>query len=193
MTTQRLSVAHVNAAFPKYPITVDDKGWVYGVWYCGTGWQKVVLHGQYPPGFLKRALALFPDARDVLHAPSGTLGPEWGTTVDLVVDAVRKPMYQASVAALPFADNSFDLYISDPPYTDEDSKKYGTPPFPMRAMMSEAKRVLRGGGAPRNPPPALSDVPPAGLGPCWAHRRRHGGTAHDADVQHLPQSQGGVA
>src|SRR5882672_2394367 len=68
-----ISVANLNRAFPKYPITMEDKSWIYGVWYCGTSWTKIILHGQYPPGFLKRALALFPQAKDILHCPSGTI------------------------------------------------------------------------------------------------------------------------
>jgi SAM-dependent methyltransferase len=67
-----------------------------------------------------------------------------GICVDLVHE--RKPHIVASAAALPFKDRSFDLYLSDPPYTDEDSRKYGTPPFPLRKFMSEAHRVLDCGG-----------------------------------------------
>ena len=86
----RIDVESVNLAFPKYPMTVDDKGWIYGVWYCGTSWQKVKLHGEYPPTFLARALALFPDAKDILHAPSGAvIGP--GTTLDAISDDNRHP------------------------------------------------------------------------------------------------------
>lgn len=139
-----MKASAVNEAFPNYPITVEDKGWTYGVWYCGTGWNKVQLHGQYPPTFLKRALALFPDAVRILHAPSGCVSS--GITVDRVVDDVRKPAIQADVAHLPFADGSFDLVMSDPPYTAEDSKRYGCDPFPMGRAMSEYRRVLRPGG-----------------------------------------------
>lgn len=136
-----ISVESVNKTFPRYPVTIEDKGWIYGVWYCGTSFTKVVLHGQYPPTFLKRALALFPDAKRVLHCPSGTV--EHGITVDLKVCNVRKPQIQADARALPFADNSFDLFLSDPPYTVEDSAKYDCGPFPLALMMKEAGRILR--------------------------------------------------
>lgn len=141
-----LSVANVNQTFPKYPVTVEDKGWVYGVWYCGTSWTRVKLHGQYPPTFLKRALALFPDASDVLHAPSGSLKDVAGVTLDMVSDDVRQPDYIGDCAALPFDDNRFDLVLSDPPYTKKDSKIYGCGPFPMGKFVKEAWRVLRPGG-----------------------------------------------
>jgi ParB-like nuclease domain len=64
-----ISVAAWNAAFPEYPMTVEDKGWIYGVWYCGTAWQKTRLPGEYPPTFLDRALGLFPDAKKIVHCP----------------------------------------------------------------------------------------------------------------------------
>lgn len=140
-----MNVEAVNAAFPKYPMTVRDKGWVYGVWYCGTAWDRVRLHGQYPPTFLKRALALFPDARRILHVPSGTI-EGGGVTVDRMRCEVRKPMIQADAAQLPFRDGSFDLVISDPPYTPADSAKYGCKPYPLGRAMKESRRVLRPGG-----------------------------------------------
>lgn len=140
-----IDVVNWNREFPRHPMTVHDKGWVYGVWYCGTAWTRVRLHGQYPPNFLKRALALFPDAKRIVHCPSGTVtGP--GVTVDLVRDEVRCPQVIASADALPFADNTFDLFLSDPPYTKEDAAKYGCPPFPLNGMMREARRVLEPGG-----------------------------------------------
>jgi SAM-dependent methyltransferase len=140
-----INVEAWNATFSRYPMTVHDKGWVYGVWYCGTAWQKVKLHGQYPPGFLARALALFPDAKRILHCPSGTVtGP--GVTVDLIRDEVRCPQIVASADALPFAEASFDLYLTDPPYTAADAAKYGTAPYPMAKAMREAHRVVRPDG-----------------------------------------------
>lgn len=47
---------------------------------------------------------------------------------------------------LPFADGSFDVVLSDPPYTPEDAVKYGCLPFPERQFLREAYRVLRIGG-----------------------------------------------
>jgi hypothetical protein len=126
-------------------MTVEDKGWIYGVWYCGTSWQKSRLHGAYPPTFLERTLALFPDAKNIVHCPSGTvLGP--GLTIDRIRDGVRCPQIVADAAKLPLASGSADLMLSDPPYTKEDSVIYGCPPFPMDEFMNEAHRVLCRGG-----------------------------------------------
>jgi SAM-dependent methyltransferase len=139
-----MDVDALNAAFPKYPPTVQSHGWVYGLWYCG-GFRRNSLHGQYPNTFLKRALALFPGAESILHCPSGTLtGP--GVCCDIKTDDVRKPHVICDAKALPFPDDHFDLILSDPPYSREDSKKYGCKPFPMKGFMSEARRVLRPGG-----------------------------------------------
>jgi ParB-like nuclease domain len=140
-----ISVAAWNAAFPEYPITVEDKGWIYGVWYCGTAWQETRLHGEYPPTFLDRALGLFPDAKKIVHCPSGTvLGP--GLTIDLSQDDVRYPQIVANAAKLPLASGSADLMLSDPPYTEKDSAIYGCAPFPLKDFMDEAHRVLCRGG-----------------------------------------------
>jgi hypothetical protein len=139
------SVAAWNAALPQYPALFEDKGYVYGTWYCGTSWNKSRLHGEYPPTFLKRALALFPGAKQILHCPSGTVvGP--GLTIDRIRDKVRCPQIVADAKALPLQSGTVDLVLSDPPYTDGDSKVYGCAPFPQKRFMSEAHRVLRRGG-----------------------------------------------
>lgn len=141
----KIEVETLNRRFPKYPKTVEDKGWIYGTWYCPTAWMKTHFYGQYPLTFLKRVLALSPTAKDILHCPCGTvIGP--GVTVDLVQDEQRHPQIIASADKLPFDDSSFDLYISDPPYSNDDSKKYGCPPFPLKGAMNEAGRILRPGG-----------------------------------------------
>ncbi len=151
-----MDINALNATMKKYPMSfsdengdsIEDKGWAYGVWYCGTSFTKVKLYGQYPPTFLKRTLALFPDAKDILHAPSGQLQdlPSGHVTMDMYSDDVRKPMFQGNCDNMPFADGSFDLVLSDPPYTEEDSRLYGCAKFPEKKFMSECRRVLRPGG-----------------------------------------------
>lgn len=138
-------VAHWNKQYPQYPPTIYSHDWVYGVWYCGTSFTRSTLYGQYPPTFLKRALTLFPDAKQIIQCPSGQLtGP--GVTVDLFRDNVRCPRVVANVTALPFANGVFDLYLSDPPYSKDDCIRYGVKSYPLGRAMKEAHRVLCVGG-----------------------------------------------
>lgn len=136
-----------NRRFPKNPRLVDDKGWIHGVFYCGSAYRSRI-YGQYPPTFIDRALSLFPgaDPKRVMHCPSGSLPGNFGVTVDLVRDGIRIPQVVANAAELPFADSSFDLILSDPPYSDEHSKRYGTPPYPIKKSFAEFRRVLAPGG-----------------------------------------------
>ena len=143
-----ISAEAYNATFPKYPKLVEDKGWIYGIWYCGA-FYKSKLYGDYPPTFLKRAMSMFPETQPdrILHCPSGSLnGSTPGMTVDLIRDDKRCPKVLASADALPFADNSFDLVLSDPPYSKADCQKYGTPNYPLKKSMAEFRRVLSPGG-----------------------------------------------
>lgn len=146
-----IDVENLNETYPQWPKTIEDKGWIYGVWYCGTSYVPVTLYGQYPPTFLKRVMALFPTiARDeILHCPSGQIagGPEM--TVDLRCDDVRRPKVVADAYTLPFGDHTFSLILSDPPYHDDVMnyrEKYNCPKWQMRKAMKEFHRVLTPGG-----------------------------------------------
>ncbi len=150
-----LRPSHFNSKFHltgKAPALVVSKGWVYGWWslYAApkTG-TKGRLHGSYPRQFLERALSLFPKAKDILHVPSGTLGnlPTGHVTMDMKSDATRDPMIIGDCCKnIPFPDASFDLILSDPPYSPKDSKLYGCQPFRTMDFFREAYRVLRPGG-----------------------------------------------
>jgi SAM-dependent methyltransferase len=150
-----LRPAHFNAEFHKFgkaPAVVTSNGWVYGWWSlyaAAKRGSKDGLHGSYPPQFLARALSLFPDAKHILHVPSGSLHdlPEGHVTMDAMSDSVRKPMVVGNCCMrMPFLDQIFDLIVADPPYSREDSKKYGCPPFRTMGFLREAHRVLRPGG-----------------------------------------------
>jgi hypothetical protein len=157
-----MDVDNLNAAFPHRPVTIRDKGWVYGVWYCGAAFVKAELYGQYPMTFLDRVLALFPriPESEILHCPSGNLtGP--GVTMDIMNGDGRCPLVVArcprgkgdSVQYLPFKNESFSLVISDPPYSTGvnkyQNKKYqlkAKDQWPTNKAVEEFHRVLRPGG-----------------------------------------------
>ena len=106
----KIDVDNLNAAVPKIPPSIQANGWSYGVWYTGKRYHKQPMYGSYPGNFLARALALFPEAKSILHCPSGSLnGDTLGVTVDLIREALRCPKIQACASALPFPDDSFDL------------------------------------------------------------------------------------
>jgi hypothetical protein len=97
-------------AFPEFPAShlriVQEQGRdvAYGRWLGGNDYRsKTAFYGAYPPGYLERVLALFPDvvsldrASAILHVFSGSLPPGPYERCDLVQPAE----IQASVYALP--------------------------------------------------------------------------------------------
>jgi hypothetical protein len=139
-----------NLTFPFYPaLSIHPLMGVMGIWFCRPEQRFTGLFwGAYPRSFLKRALALFPNAQRILHCPSGTLEnlPPGHVTLDLIRDDLRRPMVVGDVHSLPFASESFDLVLCDRPYTADDAKEYGTPTVSMARFMSEARRVLKSNG-----------------------------------------------
>lgn len=104
--------------------------------------------GAYPRGFLPWAYAILgaSNPAEVLHLCSG--GVRGGLTVD--IRPSMKPAVVADVRRLPFADNTFEFALADPPYSPEWNKLlYGLPKSkypPPSAIVREAGRVLRPGG-----------------------------------------------
>jgi len=79
----------------------------------------------------------------ILH-PFGGMA-EYGIRVDLARGP--KPDIVANAECLPFRDNTFDLVILDPPYSDQHAKKlYNAPPARFRRYTTEAIRVCKGYG-----------------------------------------------
>lgn len=111
------------------------------------------MYGSYPPGYLKRVNAVFPDAEHTIHIFAGSL-PRQATrhcvTVDLRYEPEAKtpiiPGVRCNALQLPFLDKTFDLGIADPPYSEEDAEEYGTPMPNRRKTLYEAHRVIEPGG-----------------------------------------------
>lgn len=135
-------VARVNTL--PYPPTVYSHNWIYGVWYCGTAWQKSVYYGQYPSTLVRRLRTMFGDAR-ILHLCCGRCRIPGAVNVDL--HALPEVDVQADAEALPFSDASFDVVLIDPPYSDLDAERYKVPRLvSASAVLRDSRRVLRPGG-----------------------------------------------
>lgn len=141
-------VAAYNAAFPKYPRMLADKGWILGVWNVGNNYKGSGFHGSYPNSYLKRITSMFPDMVRALHLFSGSLPPgdyvRFDRRTDLPngVDVVG----EANELASHFPANSFDIIYADPPYSEEDAQRYGTCLISRNVVVKQCLPLLRPGG-----------------------------------------------
>lgn len=147
--TPRERAEHYATVFPQYPRLRYDERWLDGVWVLGQDYRGSGFHGSYPPGYLKRIRAIFPNEFQgrVLHLCSGSLDKSvGGVRLELNLDRVPLPDVFGDAHHLPFPDGVFDLVVTDIPYTPADAKKYGTPMVNRATVMREAARVLKMGG-----------------------------------------------
>ena len=151
MTLQE-RVAHYKRAFPQYPDSwpwVSQTGrWLNGIWLGGNNYKGNGYYGSYPPWYLPRLRALFPDVPPAcwLHLYSGSLAyDEGGWRVELRPpgDGVTVPHIQADCRHLPLREHRFPLIAADPPYTEGDAERYHTPPgINKPAVVRECARVV---------------------------------------------------
>lgn len=156
MTLAERSASYARA-FPKWPAPRTDARWLDGVWMVGNNFRSSSkLYGAYPPGYLRRIQALFPEARSILHVFSGSLTPEvlekeWPGVQHMRVDAVqeRDPDILCDAEQLSAeigAASHFDLVLADPPYSVEDAKRYGFKMPNRRKVLREIHKVIAPGG-----------------------------------------------
>lgn len=146
MNELEILVENVNKVNKKWPKTIYDKGWIYGLWYCGTSFQKAIYYGQYPSTFVKRICGMFPNYR-LLHLCCGRCHIPNAVNVDIhdlpEVDII------ADVENLPedLKGSKFDVVLIDPPYSQLDAERYKVPRLVnAQKVMKQAKECLRGGG-----------------------------------------------
>lgn len=158
--------------FPDWPMPRADERWLDGMWVMGNNYRTPArnvdgtpYYGAYPPGYVKRVMALFPDAQRVLHLFAGSLpvagarmnddasgaipdytrfgntlaGPKnlWGP-LDSEGDAHELSKY--------YDPGVFDLILADPPYSKEDAARYGMPMVDRRKVLRQVYEVLAPGG-----------------------------------------------
>ena len=131
--------------FPKSLFVAED-GRVVGTWIMGNDYRvRSSYYGGYPAGYLRRVRALFPDKRKVLHLFSGKvdLAAFPGDTVD--INPALNPTHlddAQSLEQVPL--EQYDLVLADPPYSVEDSQRYGTTMINRNKVMRALQRLRTG-------------------------------------------------
>lgn len=143
---ERINSYIAYTGFPK-SIFLGDDNRIYGTWVMGNNYQvKSQYYGGYPPTYLKRIKALFPEKTKVLHLFSGKvdLGQMPGDTVDINQQLTPTWVDDAqSLDAVPVA--NYDLVLADPPYSIEDTQHYGTTFIKRNKVMRALGRKLAKG------------------------------------------------
>jgi hypothetical protein len=142
-------IDNYHRVFKQFPeCLMESRGRVYGIWMIGNFYKrKIGYHGEYPPSFLKRIHALFPERKKVLHLFSGTLTDYPGaSTIDL------NPEYNPTVVgnvldvSEHFPKEKFSLIIADPPYSKKDATIYGVSLVNKRLVLREVRKVVEPDG-----------------------------------------------
>ncbi|MCP1196211.1 hypothetical protein NKW84_10105 [Acetobacter senegalensis] len=122
----------------------DDR--VVGTWIMGNDYRvKSSYYGGYPPTYLRRIKALFPDKSNALHIFSGKVDLNIfpGDTVD--IKSELNPTYvddAQSLESVPL--ENYDLVLADPPYSVEDCEHYGTTMIKRNKVMRALQRLNSG-------------------------------------------------
>lgn len=141
------------AAYAKWPaswpwlVREQDRDVAYAVWVIGNDYRSTTkYYGSYPPGFLDRVLALFPDAGvSILHVFSGSLPKsDFYERCDSHQDAeLRCSVYDLPNIILNWKPR---LVIADPPYSKADAVQYGTPMINRGRALRSLAQVTQPGG-----------------------------------------------
>lgn len=126
---------------------------LYGVWLIGNDYRnKTSFYGSYPPGYLNRVMALFPDVEafnsregriTTMHVFSGSLPEGPYCRCDLLQPAeIQVSVYDLDAAR----HGRYDLILADPPYSAADAEKYGTAMVDRRRALAALAQVTRVGG-----------------------------------------------
>ena len=144
----RIDNYNQHSGFPSSLFIADD-GRVVGTWILGQDFRnKMGYHGEYPPNYLRRIKTLFPDKPTVLHLFSGKVDVSAfpGDTVDLDAKNLGlNPTYRVNAETcegVPLF--LYSLVVADPPYSNEDADRYGTPMINRNKVMEALKRLSPG-------------------------------------------------
>lgn len=135
-----------NRKFHKFPKMWFDKGWILGIWNCGNDYKGSGYYGSYPPKYLERIGALFPDQKDVLHLFSGSLPPGAYTRFDRRPEMEPDVVGEAKDLLKHFQPGSFDIIYADPPYSEADANCYGTSLISRNQVVKDCWSLLKEDG-----------------------------------------------
>lgn len=127
------------------PYVSPSGRWVYGHWTIGALFKNATrYYGAYPPTFIDRVRAMFPDVRDrqLLHVFAGELPAGKYTRLDIKPEL--KPEICGSVydIATLTPRRDFRLAMADPIYSAADAKVYGTKPVDKGRTMRALAGVM---------------------------------------------------
>lgn len=126
---------------------VGEDGRMIGTWVMGNNYRvKSNYYGGYPPTYLRRIKALFPDKENVLHLFSGKVNLEEfpGVTVDNNEDTNPDIVDDAHRLENVPVEN-FDLVLADPPYSVEDCDHYSCSMVKRNVVMDALGKRLKSG------------------------------------------------
>jgi hypothetical protein len=142
----RISHYEAHSGFPG-SLFIGADGRLYGTWAMGNNYRvKTGYYGGYPPTYLRRIKALFPDKQAPLHLFSGRVdrselpGPTVDSNPDLEPDYLDDAHRLENVPV-----EEFDLVLADPPYSVEDCDHYQCTMVKRNIVMRTLGQRLRKG------------------------------------------------
>jgi hypothetical protein len=131
--------------FPR-ALFLADSGHIVGTWILGNDYRsKAAYYGAYPPNYLRRVRALFPDKRKVLHLFSGKVDLDAfpGDTVDINPD-LNPTFVDDAQTLIRVPLETYDLVLADPPYSVEDAERYQATMIKRNVVMRALQRLRPG-------------------------------------------------
>lgn len=152
-------IAAFQATYAKWPaswphlVKEGGRDVLYATWLIGNHYRNATrYYGAYPPGYLKRIAALFPDVEPdaTLHVFAGSL-PEgvWRMDVSLEHDpTIPGSVYDARTLIDRYVrkHHRFRLLVADPPYSSADAVHYKTTMISRGRALAALATVTKAGG-----------------------------------------------
>lgn len=146
----KFDIENYHKVFRKFPRCLwESEGKIYGCFVIGNDYTNSSrFHGAYPRKYLERMFALFPNKEKILHLFSGQLDISSKNEITFDINPMNVPDVVGNAEEIEnfFDKKSFDLVLSDPPYTDNDCIIYGCKmPNKLKVMRSLFNVVKPGG------------------------------------------------